>query len=138
MKKRTARAMAILASKMPTSYEWKKIGHYMTGEKILEVNNDREVESGKTYKVFHNELVKIDHYKRIKNAWEKGKERGVIEYLQWLASHNEKLAVSLKDMEDAPVIETFEPSFLTGLTGAFGIKDFFEWLVKFLSSWKKK
>ena len=70
----------------------------------------------------------IDHYSRLKNAYARNKELGLIEYIQWLDRNNKKLNQMFKDLELERVNSTLMKQIEKGAKG------FWNNLIQFLLS----
>lgn len=91
MKKSQTKALKHLANKLPQSFELIVVGSLVSGKLINEANKNEELNSGKFYRHRKRSLVPIDHFSRLKKAYARYKEQGIIDYIQWVNENNKRL-----------------------------------------------
>lgn len=78
------------------------------------------------------EIQKVNHYKRIKKAYNRGKEKAVIEYLKWLKLNNLKMNELFKELGEQDKISEWS-GLLDDMIGS-GVKGFWRTLAAFIAS----
>lgn len=94
MKKKQAKALRQLAQQLPKSYEIRKHTYGVKGEDITEEqrkNIDFKIEEEKVYHRTGKILNLINHYSRLKSAWNRNKEQGLADYILWLDANNKRV-----------------------------------------------
>lgn len=94
MKKRHQKGLQKLASSLPRSMELVKfhevkLGKDLTTEEIG--NSNIVIAADSEYKAYKQKLVEVDHYNRLKKAYVRDKERGIIDYIHWVDSNNKRM-----------------------------------------------
>jgi hypothetical protein len=113
MKKVKIKALSNLAQRLPESYVIVNNPSLIKGEEIslsefaeLRAKGvEIPIEGDKWYKKANYKLEKIDHFNRLKNAYAKKKEQGILDYITWLDNHNKKLNEKFEDLRLAQVDE---------------------------------
>lgn len=103
MKKNQLRGLKKLSEQLPESKELQKYSIVVQG---FEINADEydpaitPIEAEAYYKQGgHFRLVDIDHYNRLKKAYARNKEQGLIDYILWVDQNNIKINKLFEDME---------------------------------------
>lgn len=103
MKKNQLKALKQLASKLPASKELQKYSIAIQG---YEINPDEydpavtPIEAEAWYRQpGHFRLVEIDHYKRLKKAFARNKEQGLVDYINWVDANNKKVNEIFENLE---------------------------------------
>ena len=120
MKKTKLKALKNLAKRLPDSKELVIIGTLIKGEDVSfndKIKAGIPIENDNWYKKKNTKLVDIDHYSRLKNAYARNKEIGLIEYIQWLDRNNKKLNQMFKDLELERVNSTLMKQIEKGAKG---------------------
>ena len=131
MKKTKLKALKNLAKRLPDSKELVIIGTLIKGEDVSfndKIKAGIPIENDNWYKKKNTKLVDIDHYSRLKNAYARNKELGLIEYIQWLDRNNKKLNQMFKDLE----LERVNSALMKQIEK--GAKGFWTNLIQFLLS----
>ena len=131
MKKTKLKALKNLAKRLPDSKELVIIGTLIKGEDVSfndKIKAGKPIENDNWYKQKNTKLVDIDHYSRLKNAYARNKELGLIEYIHWLDRNNIKLNQMFKDLELERVNSTLMKQIEKGAKG------FWTNLIQFLLS----
>ena len=131
MKKTKLKALKNLAKRLPDSKELVIIGTLIKGEDVSfndKIKAGIPIENDNWYKKKNTKLVDIDHYSRLKSAYARNEELGLIEYIQWLDRNNKKLNQMFKDLELERVNSTLMKQIEKGAKG------FWTNLIQFLLS----
>ena len=134
MNKKKLKAIKQLAQRLPHSVEVQKYysiiqGKEFTIEQLAEMRGkgvELEIEAENWYRENKHKLVVINHYNRLKKAYSRNKEQGLIDYIQWLDRHNKQMnelfkELNLKGVEN-PILEIARR----------GVKAFWSNLINFL------
>jgi hypothetical protein len=118
MKKTQLKAISQLAKRLPASVEIQNYYALIKGGKnpIDEIIKKRA------------ELVPINHYNRLKSAYSRNKQQGLIDYINWLDMHNKKMNKIFEELE----LKQVESSILK--IAEKGAKGFWSNLIQFLLS----
>ena len=136
MKKTKIKALQNLANRLPLSYEIVKYytviqGKSISIEEIIEQRAkglELEFEPDNWYRQNKSKLQEINHLNRLKKAYTRNKEQGLVDYIQWLNNHNIKLNQTFKDMKLQEVDENILK------IAVKGAKVFWSSLIQFLLS----
>ena len=96
MKKAQIKALKKLAKMLPISIEHKENGQFVKGSALSEsarqsaIENHGSIDSAKYYGTEKRGFVEIDHVSRLKKAWSRNKEQGLVDYIQWVDLNNIK------------------------------------------------
>ena len=140
MKKKHIKGIKTLAEKLPRSitivkYSVLKKGWELTEKEIesakFEIQADKEYLQRNHYKV-----VEINHFNRLKKAFSKNGEQGIIDYIVWVDKNNRKMNVIFGNTDLKPG----EDNLLKGaLKGASGFWDnLFAFLFSFITVFKNR
>lgn len=94
MKKIHQKGLKKLAASLPRSVELVKFYEVKSGKNLTEDeigNSDMVIDPDAEYKAFKKRLIEVDHYNRLKKAYAKNKERGIIDYIKWVDSNNKRM-----------------------------------------------
>lgn len=95
MKKNQLKALKKLAEKLPITKELQKYSIAVQGYEIPADEYDPAVtpiEAEAWYKQGgHYRLVDVDHYNRLKKAYARNKEQGIVDYIFWVDNNNKKV-----------------------------------------------
>lgn len=95
MKKNQIKGIKQLAEKLPASKELIKYtvikkGHELTPEEIKE--SDIDIEADRDYVRKGNyKIADVNHFNRLKRAFARSKEKGLVEYIEWVDRNNKKM-----------------------------------------------
>ena len=139
MKKTKLKALKNLAKRLPDSKELVIIGTLIKGEDVSfndKIKAGIPIENDNWYKKKNTKLVDIDHYSRLKNAYARNKEVGLIEYIQWLDRNNKKLNQMFKDLELERVNSTLMKQIEKGAKGFW--TNLIQFLLSFVIAFQSK
>jgi hypothetical protein len=95
MKKAHIKALKKLSEQLPLSKELQQYSMAVQGFEIDPAEYDPAVHNVQPEEWYiqkgHYRLVEINHLNRLKKAYAKNKEQGIIEYIQWVDKNNEQL-----------------------------------------------
>lgn len=100
MKKKNAKLMRALAARLPDTKRLSLRAKYTKGydltaeerEKLTIPYNPKTM-----YKRNVHYLLPVNHYRILKKAWEKDKERGLMLHIKWVDDNNKRLNKMFKD-----------------------------------------
>jgi hypothetical protein len=103
MKKNQLKALKNLSEQLPESKELQKYSIVLQGFEINSQEYDpkqHDIQPEEWYKQGgHFRLVEIDHFNRLKKAYARKKEQGLVDYINWVDQNNIKLNQLFEDME---------------------------------------
>ena len=103
MKKNQLKALKKLAEQLPVTKELQKYSIAVQGFKINADEYDPAVtpiEAEAWYKQGgHFRLVDVEHFNRLKKAYARNKEQGLIDYIEWVDRNNKKVNEMFEEME---------------------------------------
>lgn len=132
MNKSKIKAIKLLARQLPKSKQLLKASEIISGEKLLEEDNTLDIEPKSFYKRKGRRVVHINHYKRLKKAWNKDKEQGLADYIIWLDENNQRFNEAMKQREEQIELERVDAKLLEISKG--DSSSFWKNLVAFLYS----
>ena len=144
MNKNRIKQVKALCSRLPVSYEQVYIGYKVKPHEVLrKIDDGLELPEGMTindidlnpdvrYRLTRSHIIQINHYKRIKKAYNRGKEKSVIEYLKWLKLNNLKMNKLFKELGEQDKISQWS-SLLDDMIDS-GVKGFWKTLAAFITS----
>lgn len=95
MKKNQIKALKNLASQLPLSKEIQKYSIVQKGYEFTQEEIERSeinIEAEKDYiKKGNYRIVDINHFNRMKRAFARNKEQGLINYIEWVDRNNKKM-----------------------------------------------
>lgn len=103
MKKKQVKALSELAKQLPASkeivkYSIGKMGYEITVEEAekadIEIQHDQLYISKNNYKI-----VDVNHLDRLKKAFAKNKEQGLVDYIFWVDKNNRKMNELFENMK---------------------------------------
>lgn len=106
MKKKQVKALAELSKALPKSMELQKFSFAIQGSDIpIDIRTEQNLEEQTWYKKKDYRLVEVNHLNRLKNAFARDKEQGLVDYIEWVGVNNRKLNklfadLNLKDLDD--------------------------------------
>ena len=134
----------LLVTQLPVSYEiivkgqrirphevLRKIDEGITPPPGFNLSSDTD-EKKKWYRYRKQDIVMINHYKRIKKAYNKRGEQGVVEYLKWLKQNNIRVAKIISQIDSNIKIGKWSSQLDRLILG--GAKSFWKNLIIFLAS----
>jgi|688.fasta_scaffold901528_2 hypothetical protein len=129
MKKTQVRALTQLAKALPPSKEIQKYSILVKGEDI-DFNDKLKaqipIEDEEWYKKKEFRIVDINHVNRLKNAFARNKEQGLMDYIEWVDMNNKRLNRVFKELE----LQEVDAKLMNTLKG--GAKNFWSNLIRFL------
>ena len=149
MKKRKLVQLKVFCKTLPESWEVKKHSTYVDSADALRLHDKTGMslpegvheptykdksgkERKKLFKHSRPVLQKINHYKRVKKAFVKNGEQGVIDYLIWLRNNNIRVNKLLKEVDQ---IKDFDQGLINIMKG--GASAFWKNLMLFLYGFVK-
>ena len=102
MKKPHLKAIKQLSQSLPKSVEVQKYSTLIKGEDIdlnEKLKADFPIYEEEWYKKKQYRLVEIDHYNRLKNAFSRNKEQGLMDYIEWVNINNKRMNKLFKELE---------------------------------------
>jgi hypothetical protein len=103
MKKPHLRALTKLAQRLPISYELITKGSLVQGSEILFNNKHKDLEfevlAENFYKKTQKQLEVINHFNRLKRAYARNKEQGIIDYVKWVDANNKQLNEMFEELK---------------------------------------
>lgn len=95
MKKKDLKALKKLAEQLPISKDLQKYSIAVQGYEISDQEYDPRVTPVQAEEWYiqggHFRLVDINHFDRMKKAYARKKEQGIIDYIEWVDANNKKL-----------------------------------------------
>lgn len=131
MKKKTIKAIRLLANRLPESYVLRKHSISIKGSEVRlqKIETDLPIDLDENYKISKNILERINHTQRLKRAYSKSGDKGVYDYMIWLNENNIRLNKRLAPKDQ---IDTLDAGLLGVLSK--GVKGFWQNLIIFLFS----
>jgi hypothetical protein len=143
MKKPKLKALKALADKLPESYEIVryyslKQGKEITFDEIVKLRSEGselEINEDAWYRENKSKFQQINHFNRLKKAYSRSKEIGLVEYIKWLNSHNTKMNEVFKELQLKQVDENILEIAKKGAKGFWS--NLINFLLSFLIAFKK-
>ena len=103
MKKNQIKGLKKLAEQLPVSKELQtysvcKKGYEFTMEEIENAKIDIEAEKDYIQKG-HYRIADVNHFNRLKKAFARNKEKGLIDYIEWVDKNNKKMNELFEKMQ---------------------------------------
>lgn len=146
MKKRTAKALRLLADRLPPAYKQRShtergrladFHEYVStsGKEIPDLSPLTEENADTIIGVKFPNLEVLNHHRRLKKAYTENGEKGIQDYILWLTGHNKRWAAKIGEVEqvDAGLLAIAKGkvsgfwsalvSFLFAFASVFGVKE---------------
>lgn len=143
MKKSQLKGLKQLAEQLPKSVEIQvyselKKGYEMTIEEIERAKIPIEAEE--YYKKSGSQrLVEIHHYDRLKKAYARNREKGLVDYIEWLDKHNLRMNELFEKLELQRVSDEIMEVAKKGEKGFWAnLRNLLNFLFAFINTFKKK
>lgn len=132
MKKSKIKALRKLASMLPKSVEYKEGGQYIKGsalsndQKKAVMEKHSKVNPSSYYGTEKRGFVPINHVDRLKKAWTRNQEKGLVHYINWVDANNKKM----NELNDTLKLEEVNSEVMA--LADKGAKGFWKRLIQFL------
>ncbi len=140
MKKYQTKGLRQLAEQLPISkelvrYSVIKKGYELSLEEIEMAGIDIEAEKCYVRKGYYK-IADIDHFNRLKKAFVKNKEKGIIDYIEWVDKNNKKMNAIFEHMQLEEVSKEIMQVAQKGEKGFW--QNLLNFILAFLMIFKKK
>lgn len=133
MNNKKIKALKALARQLPPSKQILKASEIVLGADIPEeslATTELEINPKEYYKRNGYRVVHIDHYKRLKKAWNRAKEQGLADYIIWLDINIKRVNKIFEQLDQEQRLEEVDTELVKIAKGG----NFWQNLIKFLFS----